>query len=324
MLGKKFATRLNSFSSNWSNKKNITIIDLINRAATVKGLTDVDLNYPDHTENNFKHTLNCIQDNGLKINGFAMRYYNNNKFKLGAFTNPDKKIRQEAIDLTKRGIDTAREANCNLMTLWLGQDGFDYSFQSDYKALWQSEIEGIREVTDHDQECNISIEYKPDEPRAFSLLPNLSTTLLAISQIESDNIGVTLDFAHLLYANELPAYSAAMVSSFSKLFGVHLNDAYSKRDDGLMVGSVHYQATVEFLYQISKDNYNGTIYFDTFPNVTDLNPIKECEINISTVKQILKIVSILLEDNTLSESMKQQDPLKSQQIFKEALNNLNG
>ena len=31
-----------------------------------------------------------------------------------------------------------------------------------------------------------------------------------------------------------------MVSSFSNLYGVHLNDAYSKRDDGLMVASVHY------------------------------------------------------------------------------------
>ena len=127
----------------------------------------------------------------------------------------------------------------------------------------------------------------------------------------------------MLYADELPAYSAAMVSSFSKLFGVHLNDAYAKRDDGLMVASVHYQATVELLYQISKDGYNGVIYFDTFPNVTGLNPIKECETNISTVKQILKIVHNLLADNKLSESMKNQDPIQSQQIFNTALTKYN-
>ena len=39
-----------------------------------------------------------------------MRYYTNPNFKLGAFTNPDKKVRQEAIDLTKKGIDAARES----------------------------------------------------------------------------------------------------------------------------------------------------------------------------------------------------------------------
>ena len=48
------------------------------------------------------------KDNGLGINGFAMRYYTNPAFKLGAFTNPDKKVRQEAIDLTKKGIDVCK------------------------------------------------------------------------------------------------------------------------------------------------------------------------------------------------------------------------
>ena len=137
MIGNKFAARLNSFTSKpelfWLNKTDFNAIDLINRAATVKGLTDIDFNYPDHIEENFKDTISCAIDNGLHINGFAMRYYNNPQFKLGAFTNPDIKIRQEAIDLTKRGIDSARDAKCNLMTLWLGQDGFDYSFQADYK-----------------------------------------------------------------------------------------------------------------------------------------------------------------------------------------------
>ena len=322
MLGKKFATRLNSFYSK-SNNSNLTAIDLINRAAKVEGLTDIDLNYPDHVRDDFKSTLNCAKNNGLNINGFAMRYYSNEKFKLGAFTNPDKQVRKEAIELTKKGIDLARESDCNLMTLWLGQDGFDYSFQADYKDLWKKELEGIQEVAQHDPECNISIEYKPNEPRAYSLLSNLHSTLLAISQIDLANLGVTLDFAHLLYANEQPAFSAAMGSDYSKLFGVHLNDGYAKRDDGLMVASVHYQATVELLYQITKDGYDGVIYFDTFPNITNLDPVKECQTNIQTVKQILKIVENLISNNNLSESMKSQDPITAQEIFYKTLNKIN-
>ena len=322
MLGNKFATRLNSFYSK-SNNSNLTAIDLINRAAKVEGLTDIDLNYPDHVRDDFKSTLNCAKNNGLNINGFAMRYYSNEKFKLGAFTNPDKQVRKEAIELTKKGIDLARESDCNLMTLWLGQDGFDYSFQADYKDLWKKELEGIQEVAQHDPECNISIEYKPNEPRAYSLLSNLHSTLLAISQIDLANLGVTLDFAHLLYANEQPAFSAAMVSDYSKLFGVHLNDGYAKRDDGLMVASVHYQATVELLYQITKDGYDGVIYFDTFPNITNLDPVKECQTNIQTVKQILKIVENLINNNNLSESMKSQDPITAQEIFYKTLNKIN-
>ena len=328
MFGDKFATRLNSFASKpeifWG--KTIPFLSpdrLIERAATVKGLTDLDLNFPDHSGKDFKKILNSIKDYGLGINGFAMRYYTNPAFKLGAFTNPDKKVRQEAIDLTKKGIDVARESNSNLMTIWLGQDGYDYGFQVDYNKIWEDEISGIREVALHDSDCQISIEYKPNEPRAYSLLANLPLTLLAIKEIGLSNLGVTLDLAHILYADEQPAFAAAMVSKNSKILGLHLNDGYAKRDDGLMVGSVHQLATIELLYQVYKDGYNGTIYFDTFPDASGLDPVKECEANINTVKSMLKVVKKLSGDNNLNLAIQNHDAVTSNQIFNKALYNLN-
>lgn len=42
---------------------------------------------------------------GMALNGFAMGYYGESQFKLGAFINPDPAIRRKAIDLGKRGID---------------------------------------------------------------------------------------------------------------------------------------------------------------------------------------------------------------------------
>ena len=41
----------------------------------------------------------------------------NPSFKLGAFTNPDKQVRQEAIDLTKKAIDGLREIDSNLLII---------------------------------------------------------------------------------------------------------------------------------------------------------------------------------------------------------------
>ena len=43
---------------------------------------------------------------GISLNGYAMRYYDDDGFQIGAFTNPDPTFRREAIDLTKRGIDS--------------------------------------------------------------------------------------------------------------------------------------------------------------------------------------------------------------------------
>ncbi|TIL73362.1 MAG: hypothetical protein E5Y65_25070 [Mesorhizobium sp.] len=324
MTASRFATRLNSFASRpqaeWPDLAGEpSMLQMAARAAKVAGLTDLDLNFPDHVDEKPVEMARKLGDLGLSINGFAMRYYSNPAFKLGAFTNPDPAVRREAIDLTKAGIDTAREAGANLMTLWLGQDGFDYAFQADYATLWQHEIDGIREVAGHDPDCLISLEYKPNEPRSYSLMPDAATTLLAIREIGLPNLGVTLDFAHVLYADEQPAFAAALVARHSKLLGVHLNDGYAKRDDGLMVGAVHTLQTIELLRQIRRDGYAGAIYFDTFPDMTGLDPVHECEVNIATVKRMLRVVERLERDNRLSTAIDRQDAVASQAIIQEAM-----
>jgi len=325
----RFATRLNSFASKpdafWPaghgrpSPFKPSPLEMAARAATARGLTDVDLNFPDHLGPDPRATGTAIRDLGLTVNGLAMRYYSNPAFKLGAFTNPDPAVRREAIDLTKRGIDAGREAGCTLMTLWLGQDGFDYAFQADYGKLWADEIDGIREVALHDPECLISIEYKPNEPRAFSLLPDCATTLLALREIGLPNLGVTLDFAHVLYADEQPAFAAALIARHGRILGLHLNDGYAKRDDGLMVGAVHPIQTIELLRQVRKDGFDGPIYFDTFPDLTGLDPVAECEANIAAVTAMLGIVETLEGDNELSAAIARQDPVASQTILRRAM-----
>jgi sugar phosphate isomerase/epimerase len=324
MLNMRFATRLNSFAANpaafWPEMTGKpTMLDMAQRAATVEGLTDLDLNFPDHLDEAPAVVARRIGDLGLNINGFAMRYYTNPAFKLGAFTNPDPAVRREAIDLTKKGIDAARESGAALMTLWLGQDGFDYGFQADYDAVWSMEIEGIREVAEHDPDCMISIEYKPNEPRAYSLLGTCASTLLAIKEAGCANLGVTLDFAHVLYADEQPAFAAALVRRHSRLLGVHLNDGYAKRDDGLMVGAVHVKATLELLRQIRRDGYDGVLYFDTFPDATGLDPVAECAVNIETVNRLMAVVDRLESDNRLGAAIDRQDAVTTQSIVNEAL-----
>ncbi len=320
----RFATRLNSFGSaphlfwpDLSGKP--TFMQMAERAATANGLTDVDLNFPDHVTDDATAVGRRINDLGLSVNGLAMRYYTNPAFKLGAFTNPDKSVRREAIDMTKRGVDAARAMGADLMTLWLGQDGFDYNFQLDYAQAWDLEIDGIREVAEHDPACQISIEYKPDEPRAHALLRDCATTLLAIQDVGAPNLGVTLDFAHALYAGEQPAYAAHLIHRRSRLLGVHLNDGYAKRDDGLMVGAVHLRSTLELLRQIRRDGYQGALYFDTFPDASGLDPVAECETNIETVQRLLAVADRLDADNRLGEAQSRQDGVASQSIVNAAL-----
>ncbi|WP_298920046.1 TIM barrel protein [uncultured Roseobacter sp.] len=307
----RFAARLNAFkigaADYWPGKNKITTADLLERAA-IAGLTAADLNYPDHFVDDRPNDLGRVMmENGMVLNGMAMRYYTDPGYKLGAFTHPDAAVRRAAIDETKRGLDVLADMGGRLMTLWMGQDGFDYSFQMDYAQAWARTIEAIIEVCDHNPAIDISLEYKPNEPRAFALMPDVATTLLAIKEIGRSNTGVTLDFAHVLYADEMPAFAAALVARHSRILGVHLNDGYGKWDNGLMVGAVHPVQTVELLVELERAGYDGALYFDTFPDHSGLDPVEEARTNIEVVERLRRIASRLMVDAQLEKAIARQD-----------------
>ncbi len=323
MENTQFGARLNSFKLGLVQPEieeagNLTLALL--KRASLAGLTCADLNFPDHFSNlEVKKLKKFLSQNKININGLAMRYYTSPKFKLGAFTNPEKAVRQLAIDETKKGIDLAALLNCETMTLWMGQDGLDYSFQADFSKMWDDTITAMQEIADHNKNINISIEYKPNEPRAFSLMPDVATTLLALAEINRANTGVTLDFAHVLYADEMPAFAANLINRKSKLLGVHLNDGYGKWDNGLMVGSVHPIQTLELLVELLDCNYKGAIYFDTFPDHSGLDPIEESKENIAITKKLIKIARDLHKSDAVREARTTQNPILAQQIIRSSL-----
>jgi xylose isomerase len=313
----RYAARLNAFKAGLSRP---TTADLIARAAQVPGMDAADLNYPDHFDGTSPAALTrTLTDHGMALNGLAMRYYTDPGFRLGAFTHPDARIRRAAIDLTKRGLDAAQEMGADVMTLWLGQDGVDYSFQGDFSCMWDDTVTALAEVAAHAPTLPIAVEYKPNEPRAFALLPDMATTLLALKDAAAPNLGVTVDFCHVLFAGEIPAQVARLAARHSRILGVHLNDGYGKRDDGLMVGSVHPVQTVELFVELARMNYDGVIYFDTFPDHGGLDPVAEGATNIRMTERLRAIATTLVDHPGLTEAITRQDATTSLRIVAAAL-----
>ena len=145
-------------------------------------------------------------------------------------------------------------------------------------------------------------------------MPDVGTNLLALKELNRKNTGMTLDFAHVLYADEVPAHSAAIISRYSRLLGVHLNDGYAKRDDGLMVGSVHPQQTVELLVELMRSGYDSAIYFDTFPDLSGLDPVAEAKTNVSNVRRLIAIAEKLHDNAELKTAIEKQNAPASQAI----------
>jgi len=294
-----FAARINSFIP--SEK---TVAGVLTKFATIPGLTHVDFNYPEHfKELNIPKMRELLREKGLSVHGLAMRFRGD--FINGEFGNNNPELGKRAEDLTKEAIDACMELGGENVTIWLGYDGFDYSFQVDYPIAQARIIKSLKELCVYAKTKGIllSIEYKPYEPRAFSLIDSFGMVMYIIEKVGYDNLGLTLDFCHMLMKKENPAYGLSVALENKKIHAIHLNDGYGRNDDGLIIGSAMTMQILEFIYYLKKYSYNGMIYFDTFP--VRENPEKEILANIEMFQKICaKVDRIGIEKigNLISEN----------------------
>lgn len=135
MLGTRFAARINSFASGaasyWPDQTHKPgLAQMVRRAATVEGLTELDLNWHDHAETDPVEVAAMVVDCGLRVSRLAMRCYSNPGFRRGAFANPAAAVRREPIDLTRRGIDAARAMGAPAMALDWGRTAMTMPFSA--------------------------------------------------------------------------------------------------------------------------------------------------------------------------------------------------
>ena len=295
--------------------------DYVKRQASIHGLTCVDFNYPQHFHN-FWTTVDAkaALDEANLVAGAVCLRYEAVKFARGAMNHPDAQRRQEAIQLTKDAAQTAIDLGCNEVVIWSAFDGYDYPFQVDYDTKWQELVDAFQECCDAYPSVKFSLEYKPtDENTRFFTVPSTGAALLMVNEVNRPNFGLTLDVGHMLMSGENPGQSIAMVGRAGKLFGIQLNDGYTRlaAEDGLMFGSVHPRMALEIMYQLHKTNFTGHIYFDTFPQRSD--PIKEAEYNIRRVKAFWKAAKTISHDETLSSVMQQHDAVEALELIDRAL-----
>lgn len=280
-----------------------TVDELFDRVSSIEHVEGVELIGDTHIST---QNINQIKDNlsrtGLKAVSIIPNHSLSRKWGKGSFSSKDQIIRKDAIAHTKEMMDIASEIGCEIVSIWPGQDGYDYYFQADYieERLWLEE--GIKECCKHRKDIKVSIEYKIKEPRNRSYLSTVSNTLLMINEIDEENCGVTIDFGHALEAYENPAESVALLKRHGdKLFHIHMNDNYTLWDDDMITGSVHTIQYIEFFYWLKRTDYKGWISIDQYPYREDgkeaatesmmwlaaLNKVME-KMNTSEVENVIK------------------------------------
>lgn len=191
--------------------------------------------------------------------------FSSKTWKYGSLSSSDPNIRKEAIEVAKKTIDFTEGIGADIVNLWLGQDGFDYCFQTDYAKQWDYLIESLRECADYKPHIKLTLESKPREPRNRSLIDSTATSLLFAQEIQRDNVGLTIDIGHVLQDKRNMAQAVEIAARYEKLFHLHVNDNYADWDDDMIVGSVHLIEYIEFFFVLRKIAYDGWISVDIFP-----------------------------------------------------------
>ncbi|WP_289849759.1 sugar phosphate isomerase/epimerase family protein [Actinoallomurus purpureus] len=228
----------------------------------------------------------------------------------------DTPIRREAIELVSQAADLTRRLGGDYVKLWPGQDGWDYPFQADYKALWTMSIEAVRELAQRHPDLRFAIEYKPREPRNRMTFSSAARTLLAIEEMDVPNVGILLDFGHSLYGLESPADAAQMIMARDKLYAIDVNDNFRGWDDDMVVGSIHLVETFEFFHTLAQANWQGVWQLDQFPFRE--NAVEAARAGIEVIRTIWHALQIL-DTDALADAQARQDALAAQRIARAAL-----
>ncbi|NPV54346.1 MAG: TIM barrel protein [Firmicutes bacterium] len=258
--------------------------EAIATAGEIEGLAGLEFLYPAQFESTdeVKELMNAA---GLRTSCVQVDVFTDRSWKYGALASADDRIRKRAIEVSQKSMDIAAELGAGRILLWLGHDGYDYVFQTDYRRAWDNLINSLKEISDYRPDIRVSIEYKLREPRTHSHLGNMGTCLVAISEVGNPNLGVIIDTGHSLMAYENLAEMALLAMRRNALHGFHLNDCFRFADDDLILGTVHTWEFVELFYWMLRTSFDDWWTLDTYPYRED---------GVQVIEQSLKMFGTLM------------------------------
>lgn len=240
--------------------------ELFERVSTIGNIQAVDLVMSREMMDNKEEIKRLLARTKLEVGSLAVDTFVNPLYKKGSLSSTDENVRMQAIRDAKAVIDFAAEIGCDIVTLWPGQDGYDYIFAADYIKERQLFADGVEELCRYNPEITITLEYKIKEPRTHSYISTVGATLLMVEKIGLANLGIALDYGHAALGYETPAEAVAMCKMYGdRLKHIHINDNYRLWDDDMIVGTVHTLEFLEFFYWLKRTGYNGYLVIDQFP-----------------------------------------------------------
>jgi xylose isomerase len=270
---------------------------MVRQASEIKGVQGVELvGTWDISPETVDEVGSLLQKYMLQCVSIIPDHFSQRRWGKGTLSAKDEKTRNEAVDYTMECVEMARKIGCPTLNIWPGQDGYDYSLQSDLVKERRWLAENLRKVAEQAPDIRFALEYKPKEPRNFSFMARASDTLLIAKEIGLENVGVTIDTGHSFVAGENVSEAVVILQEYGKkLYHMHFNDNYNSWDDDMIVGSVHFPLYVELLYWLRETGYDGWYSMDQYPYREDGKGAIEASI------RYLQMIDRILDDKATAE-----------------------
>lgn len=268
------------------------VLDRISLAARATGLGAVELHYPMMFKSVSAEDVKAwLATHHLACSIVSVSLWDEARWGMGSFTHPDAVVRREAAETVRQGMAVARMLGADKINLWLGQDGFDYPFQIDYRAACDRLIHGLREAAVAEPAVRICLEYKPKEPRAHLAVNSVGKVLWLAEKVGLPNVGCLLDVGHAFLAYESPAESAVLLQGENRLFHIHFNDNYGEWDWDMMPATIRFWENLELAFWLQQIGYRDWLSIDiTMPRG---DPCTACQQSVNTIRQLWNLATQL-------------------------------
>jgi len=237
----------------------------------------------------------ALEKNKLIPTNMNTNLFTDPKWKLGGITNPDKSIREDALEIALQGIEIAKEVGCQSVSLWPGSDGWDYNFEVNYGELLDRFIEGCITINKRAKEAGLTfgIEAKLHEPREGNMVVSTTHKAMLVAQevnrvCGGKNMGVTIDYGHeQMYANE-PADNLYLAKRIGvPVVNFHVNNAkLHSNDEDRVTGTGDNWRLADFCYAAIDTGYSGWFGEDQFTYRMD--PVKAMALSRELFGNIMK------------------------------------
>ncbi len=195
----------------------------------------VSLHIPWDLVDDFSKLAAHAADLGVSIGAINSNLFQDDDYRLGSLTHPDKAVRDKAIAHHTQCIDVMRATGSTDLKLWL-PDGTNYAGQDDLRGRQDRLADSLRQIyAQLDPGMRLLLEYKFYEPYFYAMdIPDWGTSLLHCLAL-GEQATVVLDTGHHAPGTNIEFIVMQLLRA-GRLGAFDFNSRYYG-DDDLIVGS---------------------------------------------------------------------------------------